>query len=84
VEPEEDDELRRLRQMEIHQKLYEGNIRDLHKRIEALDDINKLQGDRIDELTGALKGLYIAVVCGLPLEDQLRRVRQTVDTEESR
>jgi len=54
------------------------------KEIETLKDINVLQGNRVDELTGVLKGLYIAVVCGLPLEDQLRRVRETVDTDEDK
>jgi len=54
------------------------------RRIYELEDINVLQGNRIDELTGVLKGLYIAVVCGLPLDDQLRRVRETVDTEEDK
>jgi hypothetical protein len=49
-----------------------------------LEDINVLQSNRIDELMGVLKGLYVAVVCGLPLEDQLRRVRETVDTEEDK
>jgi len=54
------------------------------ERVGELEDINVLQSNRIDELTGVLKGLYIAVVCGLPLEDQLRRVRETVDTDEDK
>jgi hypothetical protein len=63
------------------------------KEISELKDLNVLQGNRIDERTRVLKGLYNAVVCGLPLEDrasrdrlaaELRRVRETVDTDEDK
>lgn len=48
---------------------------------QELKDVVSLQGGRIDELTGVLKSLYIAVVTGLPLDPYLKRVRETVDTD---
>ena len=70
--------------IEVDMDAVDEKIRKLIARIVELEDINVLQGNRIDELTGVLKSLYIAVVCGLPLEDQLRRVRETVDTDEDK
>lgn len=49
------------------------------------DEVIELR-DTVERLTkenGALKGLYIAVSCGLPLEMHLRRVREVADVDES-
>lgn len=54
-------------------------IRKLVARIVELEDINSLQGGRIDELTGCLTSLYIGITCGVPLDVLLKRTREVVD-----
>lgn len=69
MENEESDELKRLRQMERHQKLYESNIRDLHSCIEVKDmrikELEKKLKDwqwKCSDVLKALSSVELAVV----------------------
>lgn len=58
------DDRQRLIQMERHQKLYESNIRDLHKRIKELEDELNRESYRRNELIS-----LICEVAGCGVED---------------
>ena len=68
-----------MERIEVDMDAVDEKIRKLIARIVELEDINSLQGRRIDELTGCLTSLYIGITCGVPLEGLLKRTREVVD-----